>query len=63
MDRPAEVGNLQLALEAQQKVLWLNVAMNDMLAMTVLKRFRKLVDVLCMGSSIHRSEAFAMYMQ
>ena len=38
---PAEVGNLELAVDAQQQVLWLDVAVDHVLAVAVQQRARQ----------------------
>lgn len=45
MHGPAEVCNLDLAVEANEKVFWLDVSVDDLLAMANLERIAKLVDV------------------
>lgn len=41
MHGPAKVCNLELALHAQQQVLWLDVAVDDVLCMAVQQRSRQ----------------------
>lgn len=46
MDRPAEVGDLELSSEAQQQILRLNITMDHLLLMAVLKSICNLLHKL-----------------
>ena len=46
MDTPAEIADLEIALDAKQQILWLDVAMNDVLAVEVGQCVCHLGDVL-----------------
>lgn len=46
MDRPAEVRNLELSSEAQQQILRLNIAVDHLLFMAVLKSICNLLHKL-----------------
>lgn len=46
MNAPAEVGDLQFAIQAKKEVLRFDIAMDDVLAVEVRKCIGHLVDVL-----------------
>lgn len=46
MNRPSKISNLQFTLNTQQQVLWLDITMNDMLAMQIQQRLGHLTNVL-----------------
>ena len=57
MHRPPEVGYLQFAVEAEQQVLRLDVAVDHLLAVAVEQRVCQLEDVLQQAAGTHTPPA------
>jgi hypothetical protein len=55
VDGPAKVGELEFAVDAEQEVLGLDVAVDDVLAVQVRERVGHLRDILCSGRRLRTS--------
>lgn len=46
MDRPTEISYFDISGDSKEKVLWLNISMNDFSRVTILQCFSELAHVL-----------------
>ena len=54
MDRPPEIGDLEVALEVHQQVFWLDISVDDFFRVAVLEGVRQLSHIL---GALHFVEA------
>ena len=54
--QPTEIGNLQTAVDAEKQIFWHNVAMDDLLRVTVAERVRQLIYVLERKSNAYNND-------